>query len=322
MTGALYETRRRPHDDPMTQTSTPFDTPTESRTDTALLELPAAEPTTGARVDGTPGPGDTDGRPEIARPAVDAPGPPPEPSAPETVDRSTTAPEPDLGTHDSSYAHILAEMDDDRRNLRWALAVAVLFHVGLFFVHLPDLMRPVEVGPAAKRRAYLVQQVRFQPPRTAPQREIPEKKARKIPIPDPTPDDPEPVRELAEELPDLDYDLPVGDLNLGIPQGPPGPSLGPILQVGGEVERPIPLYAPRPGYTEEARQARIQGVVLLQLVIDREGNVRSAKIIKGLPMGLDQKAVETVKEWKYQPALQNGNPVSVYMNLTINFSLQ
>jgi TonB family protein len=305
----------------MTQTSTPFDTPTERRTDTALLEPPAAEPA-GAGGNGTPGPAETDGTPETARPAVEASGPGPEPSVPETADRGATAPEPDTGSHDSSYAHILAEMDDDRRNLRWALAVAVLFHIGLFFVHLPDLMRPVEVTPAAKKRAYVVQQVRFQPPRAEPQREIPKKKARKIPIPDPTPDDPEPVRELAEELPDIDYDLPVGDLNLAIPEGPPGPSLGPILQVGGEVERPIPLYAPRPGYTEEARQARIQGVVLLQLVIDREGNVRSAKIIKGLPMGLDQKAVETVKEWKYQPAAQNGQPVSVYMNLTINFSLQ
>jgi len=223
---------------------------------------------------------------------------------------------------ESAYAHILAEMDGDRRNLRWALIAAALFHVVLFFVHFPSWRQPVEITPAAKKQAYVVRQVRFQPPQAAPQRQIPEKKAKKIPIPDPTPHEPEPIREVAEDLPEVDYDLPLGDLVLEIPEGPPGPAIGPILQVGGEVDAPIKLYGPKPGYTEEARQARIQGVVLLQLVIDREGNVQKAEIVKGLPMGLDELAVETVKGWKYEPARRNGEPVSVYMNLTINFSLQ
>lgn len=295
-------------------------TEAENPIDTALLEPPATEnPPSGAnghRADPTAG------KPVATRVASEAPGgreSAPEDSVSPSGDRTATS----AGRHDSAYAHILAEMDEDRRNLRRALGVALVFHLGLFFVHLPDLMGPVEVSPAAKQKAYVVQQVRFQPPRAAPKREIPDKKAKKIPIPDPTPHDPEPVRELTEELPELDYDLPLGELNLEIPEGPPGPSLGEILQVGGGVRRPIPLFAPNPGYTEEARQARVQGVVILQLVIDKEGNVRDTKVIKGLPMGLDEKAIETVKGWKYQPAVkENGEPVSVYMNLTINFSLQ
>jgi len=306
-------------------------TETENLSDTAVLEPPAAEELSaganGHRAAPKPG------RPVATGRASEDPGSDrksaPVDSVSPSGDRTGTGTEVGTrvegGRHDSAYAHILAEMDDDRRNLRRALVVALLFHLGLFFVRLPDLMRPVEVNPAAKQKAYVVQQVRFQPPRAAPQREIPDKKKRRIPIPDPTPDDPEPVRELDVDLPDLDYDLPLGELNLEIPEGPPGPpgpSRGDVLQVGGDVEAPVKLHAPRPGYTEEARQARIQGVVMLQVIVDTEGNVIDPKIIKGLPMGLDQQAVETVRQWKFKPALRDGEPVPVYYNLTINFSLQ
>lgn len=224
--------------------------------------------------------------------------------------------------HDFAYAHILSEMQDDRRNLRRAFAVAIVFHVVLFFVHLPSFFQPMEVTAAAKEKAYVIQQVRFRPPQAAPQREIPDEKRKKIPIPDPTPQDPEPVREMTVELPDLDYDLPIGELNLEIPDGPPGPSLGDVAQVGGDVLAPVKLHAPRPGYTEEARQARIQGVVMLQVIVDRQGNVTRPVILKPLPMGLADLAVETVLQWKFKPATRNGEPVPVYYNLTVNFSLQ
>lgn len=314
-------------------------TQTENPTDTAVLEPPAAtdEPSEGVAANRPPSVGEVErvpGTPATPRatsedPASEDPGSVPKDSASPSGDGTEAGPRTGTraegGRHDSAYAHILAEMDDDRRNLRRALVVALLFHLGLFFVRLPDLMRPMEVNPAAKQKAYVVQQVRFQPPQAAPQREIPDKKKRKIPIPDPTPDDPEPVRELEVDLPDLDYDLPLGELNLEIPEGPPGPpgpSLGDVLQVGGDVQAPVKLHAPRPGYTEEARQARIQGVVMLQVIVDTEGNVIDPKILKGLPMGLDQQAVETVRQWKFKPALRNGEPVPVYYNLTINFSLQ
>ena len=299
-------------------------TETENPTDSALLEPPATEePSEGAnghrRTARRPGPSVAT-RPASEDPSEDRASP-----AEDSVSPSGDGTEVAGGRHDSAYAHILAEMDEDRRNLHRALGAALLFHVALFFVHLPDLVGPVEVRPAARQRAYVVQQVRFQPPRAAPQREIPDKKTKKIPIPDPTPHDPEPVRELTEDLPDLDYDLPLGELNLEIPEGPPGPpgpSLGDVLQVGGDVQAPVKLHAPRPGYTEEARQARIQGVVMLQVIVDTEGNVVDPKIIKGLPMGLDEQAVETVQQWKFEPALRDGEPVPVYYNLTINFSLQ
>jgi len=99
------------------------------------------------------------------------------------------------------------------------------------------------------------------------------------------------------------------------------PGLGPIM-VGGDVKAPRRLYDPRPGYTEMARKARIQGIVIVQATIDERGNVTDARILKGLPMGLDQKALEAVRKWKFEPATLDGEPVPVYYNLTINFTLQ
>ena len=86
--------------------------------------------------------------------------------------------------------------------------------------------------------------------------------------------------------------------------------------------RPEKIFAPQPPYTEEARQARVQGVVILQAIIDIVGNVTNVKILKGLPGGLADSAVDTVLSWKFEPASLYGDPVPVYYNFTVNFTLQ
>ena len=145
----------------------------------------------------------------------------------------------------------------------------------------------------------------------------------KIPIPDPTPDDPEPILDEFEiDVPDLEVD-DIGEL-VDIP-GPPAAGMpgapGPIY-IQGDVQPPRKVHFPQPLYTEEARKARVQGVVILQAIVDEEGNVVDVKVVKGLPEGLEQSAVDTVLGWKYEPATVDGKAVSVYMNLTISFSLQ
>lgn len=93
------------------------------------------------------------------------------------------------------------------------------------------------------------------------------------------------------------------------------------IHVGGDVQKPVKVSAPQPAYTEEARTARIQGVVIAQATIRRDGTVSSVKVLKGLPMGLSEKAVEAIETWKFEPATLNGQPVDVYYNLTVNFRL-
>lgn len=96
---------------------------------------------------------------------------------------------------------------------------------------------------------------------------------------------------------------------------------GEPYNVGGDVERPVKVHAPAPEYTQEARDQRVQGVTILQVVIDRQGNVRSPEVLKGLPYGLSEAAVDAVSKWKFEPATKDGEPVEVFYNLTINFRL-
>ena len=108
----------------------------------------------------------------------------------------------------------------------------------------------------------------------------------------------------------------------GIPEGPPSAEPEGPIYVGGNVLPPEKIYAPQPIYTEIARKARIQGVVIVQAIIDKEGKVTNVKVLKGLPMGLDESAVDAIKKWQFKAATLNGKPVTVYFNLTVNFKLQ
>jgi TonB family protein len=211
------------------------------------------------------------------------------------------------------------EYDDDNRTLKKALIVAVVFHLILGAIHFPSLMSDVQ-AEEKKNKVYVVQQVRFKPPPPKEEQQVPERKKKKVPIPDPTPDEPEPIRMPEQEQPDID--LPDTDLVFDIPDGPPpAEPEGPIL-VAGDVVAPEKLSAPQPVYTEMARKARIQGVVIVQAIIDKTGEVTNVKVLKGLPMGLDVAAADAVKKWKFRPATLNGKPVDVYYNLTVNFRIQ
>ncbi len=95
-----------------------------------------------------------------------------------------------------------------------------------------------------------------------------------------------------------------------------------IYFLGGEVTLPIRMFSPSARYTEAARKARVQGVVVSQVVIDSEGRVSRVEILRGLPMGLDESAAMALRRWRFAPATLEGNPVSVYMNLTVNFFLR
>lgn len=226
------------------------------------------------------------------------------------------------GGYDPTRLEYEAERDraDRRRLTRFVIAAAAL-HLALLAVHLPDLGgEPLE--PAAPPKVFVIQPVRFQPPPPAAQREIPKPKVKRIPIPDPTPQDPEPIR-VEHELP-VEIDLPPADvLFAGIPDGPPGPARPQgVLEVGGEVSAPVKIHAPKPLYTEEARAARLQGVVIVRAIVDVDGSVRDIEVLKGLPLGLDERTVETVREWRFEPARRAGLPVPVFLNITVSFSVQ
>lgn len=210
------------------------------------------------------------------------------------------------------------EEEEDKKTMRIAIVLAIVFHVIFFLIKVPEMV--AEAQEAKKPKVYVVQQVRFKPPPPKQQREIPKARAKKVPIPDPTPDEPEPIR-LPEEI-EPEIDIPDTDIIFGIPEGPPPAEPEGPIRVGGDVQPPVKVSAPSPQYTEIARKARIQGVVIVEAIIDKEGSVTNVKVLKGLPMGLDTAAADAVKKWKFQPATLNGKPVAVIYNLTVNFRLQ
>jgi protein TonB len=208
--------------------------------------------------------------------------------------------------------------------MAWGTAVAVVLHIALLLISLPQIRQEVRAAPPPQR-AYVIHQVRFKPPQQTQSQTAPQRKARKVPIPDPTPDDPEPILTEVYEAPPIEMPV-IGEGEFAdIPDAPPGPGAfgsGSALEIGGDIVPPVKVLSPQPGYTEEARQARVQGVVILQAIIDTVGNVTEVRVLKGLPEGLAESAVTTVRTWKFKPATLEGKPVPVYYNFTINFSLQ
>lgn len=109
-----------------------------------------------------------------------------------------------------------------------------------------------------------------------------------------------------------------------------GPGVGPgrgggfgggVFSVGGGVSAPRAISTPDPEYSEEARKAKYQGVVVLWLIVDPSGRPQQIKVARSLGMGLDQKAVEAVRNWKFEPAKKDGQPVAVQINVEVNFRL-
>lgn len=94
-----------------------------------------------------------------------------------------------------------------------------------------------------------------------------------------------------------------------------------VLRVGQGVREPKRIAGAMPEYPALARSARVQGVVLLEAVINERGQVGRIKILKSIPL-LDGAAIGAVQEWRYTPTLLNGVPVSVILTITINFTLQ
>jgi periplasmic protein TonB len=96
---------------------------------------------------------------------------------------------------------------------------------------------------------------------------------------------------------------------------------------GGSIEpmtaslRPTILYREKAKYTEEARQNKIQGVVMLQVVFRVNGSISDIRVIRGLPDGLTEKAIEAAKKIRFNPAVKNGAPVSVRIQLEFSFNL-
>lgn len=92
------------------------------------------------------------------------------------------------------------------------------------------------------------------------------------------------------------------------------------VRVGGDIVPPKKIGDVAPVYPEEARDAGIQGIVIIEAIIDPRGNVTNTRVLRSIP-ALDQAALDAVTQWKYEPTLLEGEAVPLVMTITVNFSL-
>ncbi|HEY2908293.1 MAG TPA: TonB family protein [Vicinamibacterales bacterium] len=111
--------------------------------------------------------------------------------------------------------------------------------------------------------------------------------------------------------------LPVGT---GVEPPTPPPPVAPVRLSTG-MQAPRKIVDVTPTYPAMARTARVEGVVILEAVIDAEGRVESVRVLRSIPL-LDQAAMDAVRQWKFTPTRLNGTPVPIVMTVTVNFKLQ
>jgi periplasmic protein TonB len=107
----------------------------------------------------------------------------------------------------------------------------------------------------------------------------------------------------------------------GVGYGRSGGIGGDVYRPGGGVSAPRPTYDPEPEYSEEARRAKYQGDVGLMVIVGPDGRVRDVRLQRSLGMGLDERAMAAVRQWRFEPAKKDGHPVAVQVSIEVNFRL-
>lgn len=107
----------------------------------------------------------------------------------------------------------------------------------------------------------------------------------------------------------------------GVGPGQNGGYGGGVMQPGGGVSAPVLIYSVDPQFSDQARRAKYQGICIVSLIVDRQGLPQDVRVVRALGMGLDQKAIEAVKQYKFKPAYYKGHPVPVYINVEVNFRI-
>jgi protein TonB len=218
------------------------------------------------------------------------------------------------------------------------LPVSLTLHaIVLLIIIIVPILSPAELPePAAAVRAFFVDPVSAPAPPPPPPPPAPKATVVKTPPKpeiDTSPKFQAPVDVPEQIKPEEGLDLGVeggvaGGVEGGVPGGVVGGVVGglpdaPVVQavrVGGQIKEPKKLKNINPVYPDIAKQARVQGVVILECTISPQGKVTDVKVLRGIPL-LDAAAIEAVKQWVYTPTLLNGVPVPVIMTVTVNFRL-
>ena len=196
---------------------------------------------------------------------------------------------------------------DDRAIIHRALAAALVLHATVLIAKMPDWgPDPVRVD-APQEQAMKVQFLRPPPPPPKAPPKPPEPKAKKIPRPDPTPDEPEPIK--APPPP------PVPSTSTAPPSPAPAQQMGPVRVSPGQGPGLIKKVEPR--YPPIARTARIEGNVVVDAVIRKDGTVSDVTVLRSSNEMFEQACIDAVRQWRFTPG-----PQDVVLTVTVNFTLR
>lgn len=235
----------------------------------------------------------------------------------------------DVRSGNNDILYLSMPRHHDQSLLMKAFLGAILVHVLAMLITLPrikDVPTPDEVHHVIFVRKYIPP-----PPPIEGRQVVRGVKARKkttriIPIPDPTPEDLEPIREPQPEFFAGDPLTP-GDVEflIGEPEGPPsgGGYATPGLAGVGGITVPKLIERVRPEYPEMARRAKLESRVFLKAVILADGTVGEIEIVRcDRPyMGFEEAAISAVRQWVYEPATLDGRPVDVYFTVIVEFTI-
>lgn len=240
------------------------------------------------------------------------------------MDQKTVPPQFDDGVDHSPMMAIAFEDAGDQAHVKGSLAVALVATLLLIWVPMPKFQAKVYTVNQAENKPQKRKVLKPPPDKPLERVEVQEKRAKKMPMPDLTPDEPEPiVQPEPPPEPDISY---TDDWEIGIPEGPPEPQADTIARVGTVgVEAPIFTHREKPEYPERAAKIKLQGYVILEAILRKDGGIEDIKVLRTLgkgKFGFEDSAMDALKKWKFLPGKVNGQPADVRMTLKIDFILQ
>jgi protein TonB len=228
------------------------------------------------------------------------------------------------GKDHSPMMAIAFEDAQGSKYFRGSLAAAIWLVVGLLY--MPGFSFSDRVYTATTEEQKPQKRKVLKPPPEKPLERVQtkEKKTKKTPMPDTTPEEPEPLVE--PDPPPEPEILPTDDWEIGIPDGPPEPQGDTVARVGMVgVEPPIFTNKVPPEYPEKAIKIKLQGYVILEAILRKDGSVDDIKVLRGLgkgKFGFEDEAIKALKRWQFLPGKVNNRPADVRMTLKIDFVLQ
>jgi TonB family protein len=216
-----------------------------------------------------------------------------------------------------SSLEYMTAIKSDNTLLKKSFLASILIHLIMLWIVFPSGAGDEAIE--AQEQDIIIKE--FTPPqqkKKPPKRKKVMIKRSNVVIPDPTPDEPEVAQEYLWQKED---ESPMDEIDWVYD---PGGDQGPIRADGVRVKMPECYDKKLPVYPDLARKARIKGVVILQVVIDTNGRITSAKVISspGKQFGFDDTALEAIKKWRCYPATLGGRKVAVTGVITVNFVLE